>query len=157
MHTFSNMVWVVPILFVYIFKKIVVVYGIFPLIIQDKSSTKECTPTPRSIENEMLNATPSIDSIAERSVLSIESCSKNSTTQNKSYSKNEMFGSNIKEKDEQTFCEIKSPTYTIYKDADVELSAKNGNMPKELQDCLIHASFKHGFSGIFASIQQKAN
>ena len=51
-----------------------------------------------------------------------------------------MFGSDIKEKDEQTFCEIKSLTYTIYKDADVELSAKNGNMPKELQGCLIRAT-----------------
>ena len=94
------MVWVVPILFVYFFEKFVVVYSIFPLMIQDESSTKECTPTPRSIENELLNTAPSIDRIGERSVLSIEICSKNWTPQNKSYSKNEVFGSNIKEKDE---------------------------------------------------------
>ena len=65
---------------------------------------------------------------------------KNSAPQNKSYSKNEVFGSNIKEKLEQIFCEIKSPTYTIYKDANVELSAENGNMLKELQDRLIRAT-----------------
>ena len=40
----------------------------------------------------------------------------------------------FKKKMSSFFCEIKSPTYTIYKDADVELSAKNGNMSKELQD-----------------------
>ena len=97
-NAFSNIVWVVPTLFVYFFEKFVVVYSIFPLIVQNKSSTKECTFTPTSIENKLLNTTPSIDSIAERSVSSIESCSKNSAPQNNSYSKNEVFGSNIKEK-----------------------------------------------------------
>ena len=88
----------------------------------------------------MLNTTSSIDSIAKRTALSIENCYKNSTSPNQSYSKNEVFGSNIKEKDEQFFCEIKSPTYAIYEDADVELPAKNGNMPKELQDRLIRTT-----------------
>ena len=46
----------------------------------------------------------------------------------------------FKKKMSSFFCEIKSPTYTIYKDADVELSAKNGNMSKELQDRLIRAA-----------------
>ena len=99
-NAFGNMVWVVPILFVYFFEKCVIVYSIFYLIIQDKSSTKECAPTLRSIENELLNTTRSIDSISKRSILNIESCFKNSTTQNNSYSENEVFGSNIQEKDE---------------------------------------------------------
>ena len=46
----------------------------------------------------------------------------------------------FKKKMNSFFCEIKSPTCTIYKDADVELSAKNGNMSKELQDRLIRAA-----------------